>query len=60
MQFNTAGPNMKVEEPLGGRAPEGGILPLHLVAIFPQSSPSTPEQGRSRIDTDPEEKYDIP
>lgn len=29
----------------------------HLVAIYCQSSPSTPAQGHSRIDTGPEEKY---
>lgn len=31
----------------------------HLVAIYHQSSPSTPGQGHSRIDTGPEEKYNI-
>lgn len=31
----------------------------HLVAIYHQSSPSTPGQGHSRIDTGPGEKYNI-
>lgn len=32
----------------------------HLVAICLQSSPSTPGQGHSKIDTGPKEKYKIP
>lgn len=57
----STGPNIKVE---GGSL--GGLklnlhcsCDQHLVAISPQSSPSTPGQGRSRIDTDPEGKKEM-
>ena len=57
----STGPNIKVEGGLKSNLQHLGYLSCgkHLVAISLQNSPSTPGQGRSRIDIDPEEKYNI-